>query len=227
MSVHAFTKCFAFAVFFLFSMPAQAEALSGRIVAISDGDTLTLLTPEKTQVKIRLAEIDAPEKGQPYGEKSKQILSGLVFGKEVSVQSQSKDRYGRVLGRVFIDGIDVNLRLVEQGAAWAYDQYLTDQNIKKAETSARESNIGLWALEADQIVPPWEWRRSIKGPTQSQDVQPEKPQASSSHFICGGKRYCREMSHCDEAKFYLRQCGLSRIDGDGDGIPCEKICRGR
>lgn len=132
---------------------------------------------------------------------------------------------GRVIGRVFINGIDVNLRMVEQGAAWAYDQYLTDQNIKKAETSAREAQQGLWALQADQIVPPWDWRRGKKGNAQTQDVQTEKPQASSSRFICGGKRYCREMSSCDEARFYLRNCGLSRLDGDGDGIPCEKMCR--
>jgi len=212
-------------VFMVITSPVHAEPLSGRVVAVSDGDTLTLLTPDKTQVKIRLVEIDAPEKGQPYGEKSKQILSGLVFGKDVSVKSQSKDRYGRVLGRVFIDGIDVNLRMVEQGAAWAYDQYLTDQNIKKAETSAREAQQGLWALQADQIVPPWDWRRGKKGHSQAQGVQPEKQQASSSRFSCGGKRYCREMSSCDEARFYLHHCGLSRLDGDGDGVPCEKICR--
>lgn len=212
-------------LFLLFSMPAQAETLSGRVVAVSDGDTLTLLTPEKSQVKIRLAEIDAPEKGQPYGEKSKQILSGLVFGKEVSVQSHSNDRYGRVLGRVFIDETDINLRMVEQGAAWAYDQYLTDQNIKKAETSARESQVGLWALQEEKIVPPWEWRRGKKSNAGAQDAQPEKPQESSSRFSCDGKKYCREMSSCEEAQFYLHHCGLSRLDGDGDGVPCERICR--
>jgi endonuclease YncB( thermonuclease family) len=212
--------------FMVISSSVYAETLFGRVVAVSDGDTLTLLTPDKTQVKIRLAEIDAPEKGQPYGEKSKQILSGLVFGKDVSVQSQSKDRYGRILGRVFIDGLDVNLRLVEQGAAWTYDQYLTDQNIKKAETSAREGQLGLWALQADQIVPPWEWRRGKKSNPQGQGAQPKKKQVGSSTFTCSGKKYCREMSSCDEAKFYLHYCGLSRLDGDGDGIPCEKLCRG-
>lgn len=207
----------------LVSSPTLASTLSGTVVHIADGDTLTLLTPDKTQVKIRLIEIDAPEKGQPYGEKSKQILSGLVFGKEVTVQSQSKDRYGRVLGRVFIDDLDVNLYLAEQGAAWAYDHYLTDQNIKKAETAAREAQLGLWALQADQIVPPWEWRRGKKD--KAQDTSAKKQQGSSSRFSCGSKRYCREMSSCDEAKFFLRHCGLARLDGDGDGVPCEQICR--
>lgn len=211
--------------FLMLSGPAQAEGLSGRVVAVSDGDTVTILTQDKAQVKIRLAEIDAPEKGQPYGEKSKQILSGLVFGKDVTVQSQSKDRYGRVLGRVFIDGLDVNLHLVELGAAWAYDQYLTDQNIKKAETSAQEVQLGLWSLQTDQIVPPWEWRRGKRG--NAQDAQNKEIQESTGRFSCGGKRYCREMSSCDEAKFYLRNCGLSRLDGDGDGVPCETICKVR
>lgn len=221
-------KFFFFALTFFFitiGAPAEAAELQGRVISISDGDTLTVLTPDKAQLKIRLVEIDAPESGQPYGKKAKQALSDLAFGKNVTVSYKTKDRYGRILGRVLIDELDVNLRLVEIGAAWAYDQYLTDQNIKKAEKHARDSKVGLWALPAHQIMPPWDWRHADKSTSQMSGVKDNALNQSSGGFSCRGKRYCREMGSCAEAKFYLRECGLSRLDGDGDGVPCEKICR--
>lgn len=139
---------------------AFAETLHGRVVAVADGDTITILTAQKEQIKVRLTEIDAPEKGQPYGQKSKQALSDLVFKKDVSVSSKSQDRYGRTLGRVFVNDKDVNLYMVANGYAWAYTKYLTDPTIKEAETSARDRSLGLWGLQVDQVMPPWEWRRS-------------------------------------------------------------------
>lgn len=146
----------------VFSAPcssAFAETLHGRVVAVADGDTITILTAKKEQIKIRLTEIDAPEKDQPYGKKSKQALSDLVFKRDVSVSSKNKDRYGRILGRVFINDKDVNLSMVASGYAWAYTKYLTDQSIKEAEGMARASSLGLWGLQEDQIMPPWEWRK--------------------------------------------------------------------
>lgn len=139
---------------------AFAETLHGRVVAVADGDTITILTAQKEQIKVRLTEIDAPEKDQPYGQKSKQALSDLVFKKEVSVSSKSKDRYGRTLGRVFVNDKDINLSMVANGYAWAYMKYLTDPAIKEAENKARDSALGLWGLQADQIMPPWEWRKA-------------------------------------------------------------------
>lgn len=139
---------------------AFAEALHGRVVAVADGDTITILTANKDQIKVRLTEIDAPEKGQPYGQKSKQALSDLVFKKDVTISSKSKDRYGRTLGRVFVNDKDVNLYMVANGYAWAYTKYLTDPSIKDAENKARDKSLGLWGLQADQIMPPWEWRRA-------------------------------------------------------------------
>lgn len=221
-------KFFFFALTFFFitiGTPAEAAELQGRVISISDGDTLTVLTPDKAQLKIRLVEIDAPESGQPYGKKAKQALSDLIFGQDVTVQYKTKDRYGRILGRVFIDELDVNLRLVELGAAWAYDQYLTDPNIKKAENRARDSKAGLWNLPAHQIMPPWDWRYADKSSSQRSDAEVNGQNQISGEFSCRGKRYCREMGSCAEAKFYLHKCGLSRLDGDGDGVPCEKICR--
>lgn len=143
----------------VFALPVMAEELSGKTVKIADGDTLTLLTPEKQQIKIRLAEIDTPEKGQPYGKKSRQALADLVFGREIRVAVQDTDRYGRTVGRVYVGDLDVNAALVEQGAAWVYRKYASDPALFDLERQARRDERGLWALPEAQRQPPWEWRR--------------------------------------------------------------------
>lgn len=139
---------------------AQADTLKGLVVGIADGDTFTLLTEQKTQYKIRLAEIDAPEKDQPFGMKSKQMLSDMIFKKAVLVVVQDIDRYGRTVGRIYTDTLDVNLAMVLNGGAWAYLHYLKDARILTAENKARQLKAGLWSLQADQIIPPWEWRHN-------------------------------------------------------------------
>ena len=120
-------------LFFLFALcvlcPAHAATISGRVVGVHDGDTLTLLTAEKRQVKIRLAEIDTPESAQPYGSRAKQALSDLVFGQDVLVDVQDIDRYGRTVGRVSVHGTDVNAAMVAAGAAWVYRQYAKDPDL--------------------------------------------------------------------------------------------------
>ena len=137
-----------------------AADLSGKVVAIADGDTFTLLTAEKQQVKIRLAEIDAPESGQPYGNKSKQTLSGLIFGKDVRVVVQTTDRYGRTVGRPYVGDLDICAEMVRTGAAWAYREYLRDNGLLTLESEAQAYKRGLWGLSEAQNVPPWEWRRA-------------------------------------------------------------------
>lgn len=139
-----------------------AEVLSGRIVGVQDGDTVTLLTSDKRTVKIRLAEIDAPELKQPYGQKSKQILSGLAFDKEAVVTVQDIDRYGRTVGRIEIDGLDVNAEMVRQGAAWVYRRYASTPALYEIEAEARQEGRGLWHLPEADRIPPWEWRRRPK-----------------------------------------------------------------
>jgi len=129
---------------------ALAETLQGVVVAIQDGDTLTLLDDSKTQHRIRLAGIDAPEKGQPFGQLSKEGLSGLVFLHDVAVEWKKRDRYGRVVGKVMLGGRDVNLAQVEAGLAWHYLDYAREQSptdrglYSQAETRARDANLGLW-----------------------------------------------------------------------------------
>ena len=139
---------------------ALAAPISCKVVAISDGDTLTCLTAERAQIKVRLAEIDTPEKTQPYGQKSKAALSALVFGKQVTLAAQAKDRYGRTVARVTAGGQDANREMVRLGAAWVYRQYSKDKSLLAVEAEAQASRRGLWALPQADIVPPWEWRKA-------------------------------------------------------------------
>jgi endonuclease YncB( thermonuclease family) len=148
-------------VLLAFSPAVFATDLAGRVVGISDGDTFTLLTAEKRQVKIRLAEIDAPESGQPYGNKSKQALSGLIFGKELRVVVQTTDRYGRTVGRPYVDNVDVCEEMVRVGAAWVYRQYVVDRSLFDIEKVARAARRGIWGLPESEQVEPWNWRRGL------------------------------------------------------------------
>ena len=124
------------------------------MIGISDGDTFTLLIADQREVKIRLAEIDAPEKAQPYGTKSKQALSALAYGKQARVAVQTNDQYGRPVGRVSVGSTDVNAALVQQGAAWVYRQYAHDPQLIDLERQAKAARRGLWALPKAQRIPP-------------------------------------------------------------------------
>lgn len=150
-----FAKCFSTGILLVISFPAYAD-FSGRVVSIADGDTITVLV-ERQQVKVRLVEIDAPEKAQAFGNRSKHSLSDMCFDKEARIQEKSKDRYGRTLGRVFCDGLDANAEQVRRGMAWVYDKYVTDHSLYPLQDGARAASRGLW-YEPDPI-PPWDWRR--------------------------------------------------------------------
>ncbi|MEZ5617197.1 MAG: thermonuclease family protein [Rhodocyclaceae bacterium] len=138
----------------LFAHCAFAETI-GKVIGISDGDTLTVLV-ERQQVKVRLVEIDAPEKAQAFGNKSKQSLSTLCFKKTAKLDDKGKDRYGRTLARVHCDGIDANAEQVRHGMAWVYDRYVTDRSLYGLQDEARAAKRGLWADPSP--MPPWEWR---------------------------------------------------------------------
>jgi endonuclease YncB( thermonuclease family) len=137
---------------------ASAEDLTGRVVGITDGDTLTLLTDRREQVRVRLAEIDTPERSQPYGNRARQTLSDLAFGKGVRIAVRDMDRYGRTVGRVFSGSQDINAEMVRRGAAWVHRRYSDDPNLLRLEQAARAEKRGLWGLPEAQRVPPWEWR---------------------------------------------------------------------
>ena len=116
----------------LLSCSVQAETLTGRVVGIADGDTITVLDANRQQHKIRLAGIDAPEKAQPFGDRSKQSLSELVFDKQVVVESNKQDRYGRSVGKVLVNGMDANLAQVNTGMAWWYRDYAKEQLTRRS-----------------------------------------------------------------------------------------------
>ena len=128
---------------------------TGKVVAVADGDTITVLK-DLQQIKVRLTEIDAPEKKQAFGNRSKESLSDLCFGKTATLIEKGRDRYGRTLARVTCDGTDANAEQVRRGLAWAYTKYLTDPQIKVIEEDARAARLGLW--QEVSPVPPWEWR---------------------------------------------------------------------
>ncbi len=150
----------ALCAMFVLPLIAFSEEYNGRVVGVSDGDTLTLLVDGKRQVKVRLAEIDAPEGGQPYGNRSKQELSALTFDKEAWVRVQDTDRYGRTVGRVFVGSVDVSAEMVRRGAAWVFRKYVKDASLFKLEEEARRDKRGLWSLPESERIPPWEWRRA-------------------------------------------------------------------
>ena len=130
-----------------------------------------------------------------------------------------------------MNGVDVNAELVRQGAAWVYQQYVKDQSLYALETEAKAAQRGLWSLPEAERTPPWEWRhlghgRSSAPPPAAATTAPVAPAAAhSAGHTCGAKRYCHQMTSCEEAGFYLTQCGVKSLDGDGDGVPCETRCR--
>ena len=131
--------------------------LIGKVVKVSDGDTVTILTSDKTQHKIRLNDIDAPEKKQAFGNKSKDNLAKYIAGKTVTVQYQKKDKYKRVLGTIYYNNTDINLQQVKDGYAWVYKKYSNNQTYYKAEKLARDKRVGLW-IDKNPLEP-WEFRK--------------------------------------------------------------------
>lgn len=146
---------------------AQATILLGRVVGVSDGDTITVLDTDNTQYKIRLVGIDSPEKRQAFGQRSKEALSDLIYDKQVAVEHFKTDRYKRILGKIRVGQTDVNLAMIRQGFAWHYKKYQNDQPLddriayNKAEEEARASKRGLWRDE--NPTPPWEFRHPTDG----------------------------------------------------------------
>lgn len=141
---------------------ALADTYIARVVGVTDGDTVRVLDGTKTLHKIRLAGIDAPERTQPFGQRSKQYLAGLVFGRDVTLDCGKLDRYKREVCVVILDGQDINLSQVRAGYSWWYRQYAREQRLDQrkayaeAEAMARETRTGLWSEK--NPTPPWEWR---------------------------------------------------------------------
>ena len=144
------------------SMTAAADTLTGFVVGITDGDTLTLLV-DRQEHKVRVAGIDAPEKRQAWGEKSKTNLSRLAFNQQAVAECPKVDRYGRKICKVLVTGMDVGLAQVQEGMAWWYRKYANEQSVEdrgayeSGELMAKLKRLGLWA--DTNPLPPWEFRR--------------------------------------------------------------------
>lgn len=182
----------------------------GRVTKVKDGDSLVIRTPSNAPVEVRLAEIDTPEKGAPYANAARQALTRLVRDRDVAVRRFDVDRYDRLVGRVFVNGLDVNAELVRQGLAAVYCRFSDDRVLYALEDEARSAGRGFWSGDS---VP----RGACRQPVAAQSP-PREPG-------CGNKQSCREMDSCEEALYYLNQCGVKSMDGDGDGVPCERgVC---
>ena len=150
----------------LLSPLSFAEELTGKVIKVSDGDTITVLDSNNQKYKIRLQGIDAPETQQAFGETSRQSLASLIYDKEVIILWDKRDKYARILGKVIVDGRDANYEQLKKGLAWYYKQYEKDlsdedkQRYSEAEAWARNYTEGLWA--DSKSIPPWEFRHKAK-----------------------------------------------------------------
>ena len=154
----------SFLLIFSVCTASASKIIQGKVVSVADGDTITVLDAEKTQHKIRLQGIDAPEKAQAFGAKSKQALYEMVHGKTVQVSFEKSDKYGRILGKVLLDGQDICHQQIKAGLAWHYKKYQNQQPLvdretySASETAAKNEKLGLWS--DPRPVAPWDFRKS-------------------------------------------------------------------
>lgn len=217
---------------------ARSTTFAAVVVGVTDGDTITVLDETRRELRVRLAEIDAPERGQPWGDRSKQALSDLVYRQSVEIVQTDTDSYGRMVAQVSVDGRNINREMVAIGAAWAFREYLIDDTLIAIERDARTQRLGLWSMSGPNPVEPRLWRRGDREPSTDASMPTVVPMrgflgqapgttpagGDDAAVRCGSKRYCSQMRTCDEARQYLVQCHVGTLDGDGDGRPCEQLC---
>lgn len=145
-----------FLIILLFPLVINAKILKGKIVRVSDGDTVTLLDSLNVQHKIRLDAIDAPESGQAYGKKAKQYLADLIFGKTVTVEYEKKDMYKRILGTIYYEGQNINEEMIRAGYAWRY-YYNKSDRLLELQNEAKDAKRGLW--QDKHAIDPYQWRK--------------------------------------------------------------------
>ena len=153
----------SFLLIFSVCTASASKIIQGKVVSVADGDTITVLDAEKNQHKIRLQGIDAPEKAQAFGAKSKQALYEMVHGKTVQVSFEKSDKYGRILGKVLLDGQDICHQQIKAGLAWHYKKYQNQQPLvdreaySASETAAKNEKLGLWS--DPRPMAPWDFRK--------------------------------------------------------------------
>lgn len=208
------------------AMSAQAETFSAKVIMVMDGDTVMVLRGNQ-KIKVRMANIDAPEKDQTYGKQARDSLQEMVGKKQVQIDSQAVDQYGRVVGLISLDGRNINQEQIKRGMAWENSHFHSDKKYIGLQSEAQQSRRGLWTQASPQE--PWQWRKlhpaAKSVPTADQHTA-AAPKALYD-MQCGKKRHCSQMSSCDEAHFYLTRCGVKTLDRNQDGVPCENLCSGK
>jgi endonuclease YncB( thermonuclease family) len=200
-----------------FAQPAMGQTITGRVVGVSDGDSLTLLVSGNRQVKVRLEGIDAPENGQEFSRNAKEGLSRLVFGKEISLDVIGIDRYDRTLGVVHVGGVNANLTLVQQGLAWHYKEYSDDRALAQAEVDARAARRGLWS--GFNPIPPWEYRALTRGAQGGAGASPaasDPPPGAATAFWLNSSSNVRHNPSCR----WFGKTKRGRYCGPTDGKAC-------
>jgi endonuclease YncB( thermonuclease family) len=220
------------------------QTLNGTVVRVTDGDSLWLEpAPAGPPVELRLQDIDAPEICQPWGAEARRALQDLVLNKAVSVRVSGRDIHGRTLGTVYLETLNVNKTLVQEGHAWSHrfkfdrGPYVADERMAKALSRGFNTDAG--------AVMPRDFRRA-HGPCQSADtlnmVAPAAPAppatttapivapkpvalpapAAATAYRCDGRTHCSQMRSCAEATYFLKNCPGVKMDGNNDGVPCER-----
>jgi len=211
---------------------AQTKALQGKVVAVADGDTVTVLDPSNKQHRIRLLGIDAPERSQDFGTNARRHLSDLVFGKQVAVRYDKTDQYGRTLGKVMLGDRDINREMLRAGLAWHYKYYERDQPARDRdvysfeEARARKLRLGLWSQTSP--TPPWDFRRGESRqkstanirPAESRDTVSTADSTEAVYVTRTGEKYHRgSCRHLSRSKIPISLTDAKRSYG-----AC-KVCR--
>jgi micrococcal nuclease len=222
---------------------AQGAVLEGRVERVTDGDSVWLAPAAGPPVEVRLLGIDAPEGCQAGGPEARRALEALALGRDARLQTKGRDTHGRTLGTLFVDGVNLNQRQVEEGHAWSM-RYKWDQGpYVKQERMAKALGRGLFA--SGGAVMPRDFRRD-HGPCQTGERPPAAAAASpaaqsktpappaalptaptTAAWRCDGRTRCSQMRSCEEATFFLKNCPGVQMDGDGNGVPCESQFCGR
>ncbi len=219
------------------SNPESKQQEKFKVIKVIDGDTINVEINGQAET-LRLIGIDSPETVDPrkpvqcFGIEASNKAKGVLSGKSVSLEADStqgeRDKYGRLLRYIFLeDGTNFNKMMIADGYAHEYtyqsNPYKYQADFKQAQKEAEMAKKGLWADDACPSNTPKPILNSTPIPQSPTIIQ--SGSSGSNGFTCVGKTKCGQMTSCEEAEFYLNTCGVSRLDGDKDGVPCESLCR--